>query len=466
MKKTISQITLLLFIGLKTYAQTQENATSKVPPILTTRAEENYSNFQKDSVDLFLENLKYIALDQEHSSFLTIGGEYRARMDHSRNISFGAERETSYLQRLNLHLALNIGQRIKLFTEFYHGLSSAGEILVQSDDIDFHQAFIDWKIIDENDRSVKIRLGRQEIGYGSSRLVGIRNGPNIRRSFDMAQLRLRHRKTKIDIFYGGEVVVSSGAFDNQSSLLDAHNTSPTLWGVYLNSPLKTKMRFFELYYLGFHSDLSAFSDVVGEETRHSMGLRSYGAIGKFTYNSELIFQFGQLANSDIISHNFETDWKYRLSDKGWKPQVGLKLDWSSGDRKIGDGKIGTFNPVFVNPGIYSLASVNTPANMTSLHPNFSFRPSEKLLIYLDYAFFYRTQRADGFYRPPRFLSRPGPESDEKQLGETFGILLKYEINRNMSFDIVSYYFISGNYLEETGPSQNIYFFAPTLSFKF
>ena len=158
--------------------------------------------------------------------------------------------------------------------------------------------------------------------------------------------------------------------------------------------------------------------------------------------------------------------KYLLSKEGWKPQIGLKLDWSSGDGEAGDGQVGTFNPFFVNPGIYSLASVNTPANMTSLHPSISVRPTEKLLIYADYAFFYRTQQADGFYRPTRFLSRPAAGNNEKHLGDTFGLLIKYEISRNLDFDVVTYFFASGAFIEETGESENISFIAPTLSFKF
>ena len=466
-RKVTFGISLLLIGCIKAYCQSGENAELQAPRIQDTRAEEDYSALKdNDSLDFFLKELKYISLNQNGRSYLTLGGEYRARLDHTRNGNFDMGDETSYLQRLNFHAALNFNPRIKLFTEFYHGLSSAGEVTLQTDDIDLHQAFIEWKIVSSEDKMIKLRLGRQEIGYGSSRLVGIRNGPNIRRSFDMAQVRTSFDQTKIDAFYGGEVGVSARAFDNTSTFFDSNNSNPELWGIYLNRSLKENVRFVEIYYMGFHSDFSAFNDVAGEETRHSFGLRSYGSFGRFTYNSELIFQIGELDNRDVFAYNFEADWKYRLSNGGWKPQIGLKLDWSSGDQETGDNKIGTFNPIFVNPGIYSLASVNTPANMTSLHPNVSILPVKKLYIYLEYAFFYRTQTSDGFYRPPRFLSRPASSSKEKHLGDTFGLLVNYEINRNLSFDVVTYYFLTGSFIEESGDSENIFFVAPTLSFKF
>lgn len=465
--KSLNYALLLLLICTSVYGQSEEKKEPEAPRILTTRGEENYASLKEnDSIDFFLKNLKYIPLNQNGNAYLTLGGQYRARMDLTRNGNFRPEDETSYLQRINVHAAFNFSPRFRLFTEFYHGWSSAGEVTLQSDNLALHQGFIDWQLAGKGGRSLNLRLGRQELGCGASRLVGIRNGPNLRRSFDMAQVRMRYQQNKIDVFYGSEVRIAASSFDNRSSIFDWDGPNPRLWGVYVNRSIAQNLRFVELYYLGFHSSFSSFNDVTGEETRHSFGLRSYGSWGRFTYNTELIFQVGSLADNDVFAYNFEADWKYRLSDTGWKPQIGLKLDWSSGDQEMGDGKIGTFNPYFVNPGIYSLASVNTPANMTSLHPNISIQLTERLFIYLDYAFFYRTQTADGFYSPPRFQSRLGATSDTKHLGDTFGLMIKYEINRNLSFDLVTYHFRAGTFIEETGESENTSFIAPTLSFRF
>ncbi|MEM9053314.1 MAG: alginate export family protein, partial [Bacteroidota bacterium] len=321
-------------------------------------------------------------------------------------------------------------------------------------------------LLDQESTDLYLRLGRQEIGYGASRLIGIRDGPNIRRSFDLAHLRLQHKKARIDVFYGKEVFIQPDAFDNESGLFDEDAFNPTVWGAYYRHPLKGEERMFELYYLGFHSNVSGYSDVFGEETRHSFGLRSFGSIGRFKYNTEFIVQTGDIAGNDVFATNLEADWKYLLSKSGWKPMVGLKLDWSSGDKELDDGKIQTFNPMFVNPGLYSLAGVNTPINLTSLHPSLTFFPAKNFSIYIDYAFFYRTRDTDGFYSPPRSLTRDASQGESRHLGDVIGLMASYELNRNISFDMILSYFLAGEFIEESGDSENILLLAPTVTINF
>jgi len=304
------------------------------------------------------------------------------------------------------------------------------------------------------------------MGLGTSRLVGIREGPNMRRTFDMARLILQVNKASLNLVYGKEVSINFGAFDNRAFLFDADLVAPSLWGIYYQRPLFQGIGKLDLYYLGFYAKVSNFNDVIGEETRHSIGARSFGEVGNLTYNTEVIVQLGDLAGNQIVAFDLETDWTYQLSPRWWKPRVGLRLDWSSGDRQQGDGRIGTFNPFFVNPAIYSLAAVNTPANILSFHPNLTLYPCEDFSIFMDYALFYRTQVNDGLYVPPRFLSRPADGRPERHVGDVLGVQITYELSRNMTFDVRSSYFIAGRFLEATGPSENTFYVAPTVSLKF
>ena len=432
------------------------------------RAEESY--LYLDSLKertIFLQPLKLILIDRNHTVFLSLGGEYRARYENFTNKDYTSEDLSYYSQRLSLHASLQLGSNFRLFGELYSGYVTGNEtIFLETDEIDVHQGFLEWKPVNSFNLQATVRLGRQEIGYGASRIVGIREGPNMRRSFDMARVMIRKNNSSVDLLYGQEVDISPFSFDNKSNIFENDASNPSFWGAYYRRPFLRDIGKLDIYYFGFHTNFSRFNDVSGKETRHSVGIRSFSVKGRLSYNTEIIMQWGELGSSTIFAYNFETDWQYTLLENEWKPKLGVKVDWSSGDKRTGDGRIGTFNPIFVNPAIYSLAAVNTPANITSLHPNFSVYPIEGLTVYVDYAFFYRTESNDGLYAPPRFLTREANGLRAKHVGDVFGIQISYEINRNISFDLRSSYFIAGQFIKASGDSENTFYIAPTMSFKF
>ena len=331
-----------------------------------------------------------------------------------------------------------------------------------------HQGFVEWIPIETGNLSLSIRVGRQELSLGASRLIGIRDGPNIRRSFDLSRISFQNGRKSIDLLYGQEVNPKFGAFDNVSRIFgEDRDQNPRIWSVYVQRPTPTLNGLFETYYIGFQSSNSTFSDVSGRETRHSLGARSSGNLGNvFSYNTELIYQFGRLSGNSINAVNFETDWTYTFKTSTWKPALGLKLDWSTGDAALDDDEINTFNPLFVNPAIYSLAGVNTPANLTSFHPNLTIYPADGLVVYVEYAVFYRTRANDGFYSPPRFQTRPAEGNQDKHIGDVVGLRVTWNIHRNVSFALMSSYFAAGSFIKSSGPSNDIFYVSPTLNFRF
>lgn len=448
---------LLVLLGILPSSHSQEQK-AEPPALKTNRSEESYDylkNLESNPYSkAFGDPLKFIPLNDTGSIYLSFGGSYRARLESFTNQDWSTSDDTYFSQRLSLHSSIQLGKHIHLFGELYHGLTTGEDRLFQDDDIDWHQGFVEFSFGDQEKTALDIRLGRQELDLGVARLVGRRDGTNIRRSFDLVMLKVGNAATHARLFYGKEVSPQVGAFDNEFTLMDAEATNPKLWGLYVQWPLKEEVHTFETYYLGFQSDLSRMSDQLGQETRHSLGLRSFGKVGRFTFNSELVFQFGELGESNIRAYNFETDWKYIFPNIAWRPLVGIKLDLSSGDRELGDDKLQTFNPLFVNPGLYSLAAVNTPANLTSFHPSITLFPLKDLVVYMDYALFYRTSRNDGLYAPPRFLSRPADGLEAKHIGDVLGINVKYEVNRNVSLNLLTSYFLAGEFIKASGPSEN------------
>lgn len=454
------------------YAQDTIEAEKLAPPSFkTNRADEDYS-YLKDAENSpyskgFVDALKFIPLSKNKAFYFSLGGQYRPRFEYTNNVDYKDGSENYYSQRLNIHTNIVLGKYIRVFGELYHGYTSDQERLLETDNIDFHQAFIEFKIPIHENKNLSFKFGRQELALGASRLIGNREGPNMRRSFDLVKTKLKIDNTAIVALYGKEVNPRFKAFDNKFTLFDNEATNPEIWIIGAQFPIKNLNGTNEVYYLGFKSKAAGFSDVFGEEVRHSVGLRRFGTLGKrISYNTEVIYQFGDLDGSTISAFNIETDWKYTLIHTKWTPKIGLKFDWSTGDKATNDGKLQTFNPLFVNPAIYSLAAVNTPANLNSLHPNITVFPMKNVSIYIDYALFYRTTKEDGLYTPPRFQIREANTSSEKHIGDALGIQINYQINRNISFDIRSSYFIPGKFIKASGDSKSIFYIAPTMNFKF
>jgi hypothetical protein len=462
---------LLFFISLIVFSQRTEEK-KEAPVFKLFRAEENYSYLKDKDTNPFeedaLDAIKFIPLNTLKSIYATIGGEIRPRIEHFSNRGFnGEEDENFYSQRLSFHTNLNLGKYFRIFGELYHGYTSHKKEFAEYDELDLHQAFIEFKVAIASSNNLLFRFGRQELGFGATRLVGLREGPNIRRTFDAARAIFKSGSLTLDAFYGKEVKPLFYAFDNDFSLFNDNPANPKLWGLYSQFKIKGDIGKNELYYLGFKSNFSALNDITGEEKRHTLGLRRFGKLGeRFTYNTEIMYQFGDLGNASISAFSFESNWHYQLINSAWKPNIGIKLDWSSGDKDTGDTKINTFNPMFVNPAYFSLAGNVTPLNLVSLHPSVQLFPTEKLKLNLEWAAFWRASENDGFYSPPRFLVRPSSGIKDKEIGTQLALITEYELSRHWSVDFQVTYFMAGDFLKASGNSENIFHIAPTVSYKF
>jgi len=450
----------------------EPKSLAEPPAYSLLRAEENYNYLRNRSASPYTEDyfdpLKHIRLGKNSEAYVSFGGEFRPRYAYFENRLWENERDVDfYSQRISAHANWHLKDSVRLFTELYHGYTSHEKEIAEYDELDWHQAFFEYKTTSGEGRRLSLRFGRQEMGFGAARVVGLREGPNIRRSFDAVRTIYSVDKNWVQAFFGREVFPRSYVFDNDFEFFDDEAANPYLWGMYSQFSIKGDVGPTELYYLGFKSDLARFNDVSGKEKRHSIGVRRFGRIGKsWVYNSELIYQFGDIGGADISAFNIETDWRFEFVDTAWRPGLGIKLEYTTGDDETGDGEINSFNPMFVNPEYYSLAKTVTPVNMISVHPSIVLYPREGLTVYLEWAAFWRESKNDGLYAPPRFLRRDGAGINSRKIGNQIGIRLKYAFNRHVTFDLDVSYFSAEAFLEDSGESDNILHIAPTISCKF
>lgn len=427
-------------------------------PIKALRAEENYASLlNNDSLrnSSFLNKLKAIPLNNEKMIYLSLGGEFRPRWEHINNKNWSTKTtadESFYSQRIMFHTDLHLGKYVRIFGQLTHGFVSLNEpVYIQSDKLDLHQAFAEF-IIPIKKSTLKLRAGRQELLLGSGRLMTFRDGPNSRLSFDMTRIMLDGDDYNSNLFVGREVRVPNGFFDNKS--IDA----PYTWGFGLTANTKKILGKTTLYYIGFDAKSIKYNDGISPETRHTIGLRRFGNLGKqFRYNTELNYQFGKFGNKNISAFSIEGDWHYNLINTKFKPEFGLKLDYVSGDKNQGDDKMGTFNPYFNNPAYFGLILQVAAMNLFDIHPSIKLQLSEKFSATAEADFYWRAQRNDGLYAGSKALLRASNNSKNRWIGWQSGLKLEYEINRHMKLSNETYYFVAGDFVKETGDSNNTFY---------
>ncbi len=443
---------------------------SAIPPPAYNRLryEEDYS-YLRDStlrVDPW-DGLKYISLSEEGNHYLSLGGETRFQYEYFHNAGWGEGPQDGngyLLQRYMLHTDLHLGNSFRTFVQIKSGLENGrngGPRVPDEDQLDLHQAFGDGKMRLTDGANLTLRVGRQELLYGSQRLVSMREGPNVRQSFDAARLILTVKNWRIDGFISRPVETNVEVFD------DVSNADVLFWGIYgVGAIPKLKVQHIDVYYLGLDRAAAQYEAGVMAETRHSVGLRYWGNKNQLSYNFEFVYQWGRFGSGDIEAWTISSDAKYELKNLPLSPVLGLKSEIISGDEDVQNNKLQTFNPLFPRGAYFGLAALIGPANLFDVHPSIELKLSENLALAADWDFFWRHRVHDGIYGPNGAFERTGQTSQEKFIGDQLGLQLAFDYNRHAFLSLEAAFFNAGRYLKESGSGKNLVYFSTTVGYKF
>lgn len=443
------------------------------PPFRLFRYDEDYAYFA-DPVHRTepLDSIKYIPLDREDSLVLSLGGESRSRYEYSSAPAFGLRRpghDDFFLQRLLLHSDLQIGQREGLngraFVQLVSGFVAGEEFPKpgnQDNALDLQQAFGELSIGDtrapagyQEPSTFRFRAGRQEMGFGSYRLVTSREPTNSRLAFDGVRATLTTRPTTLDAFLVRPTDHRIGLFN------DGQIDDTTFWGLYSSTRLTTDRSLaLDFYYFGLSRDDTRFASGVGDELRHSLGARLAGKAEGWDHDTEAVFQLGtfdQAARSqDIIAWTVASNTGYTFEQAAWKPRPGLKLNIASGDNDPRDGSLGTFNPLFPRNNYFSDANLLAPYNFFDVHPTLAVRPTASLTITAGWDAYFRFSTDDAVFSPTGIVI-PATASDDRFVGSTLTLVVDWEINPHITLTASYAHFFKGDVVKDAGGEDVDYF---------
>jgi len=417
----------------------------------TFRWNEDYRYLSEKSQLSAYENLKYQPVEiAGQVGFVSFGGAVRSRINVYDNDRFGLQGGSdggTFLQRFYGHSDLQLGG-FRVFVELSADYAdSDGDLAPGPFDKDraaLGQLFFDWQSGDS-----RWRIGRQEVGLGSARLMGTRDGSNVRRSYDGLRWDVPYGGAQWQVFYLQQVDVEEGSFDNSSH----HDES--VWG--LNSTWALSRGSADLYYLGLDRKDAMYVQGVDRETRHSVGMRLYGTQSGWDWDFEALYQFGDFGDSDIRAWTVASRVGYRFSNARGQPRIALSTNVASGDSDPGDDRLQTFNPLFPNLAYFEEAAIHAPQNFYNFEPEISWRLTSRLALALDWNFFWRLKKDDAVY--VRGL-RPLPGTTDVPghfVAHTPSVSLDYQWSRYVSMDLSVSHFFAREVIKQAGGDDAVFY---------
>ena len=438
------------------------------PRFELSRQDEDWSVLRDPALrtDAF-DTVKFIPLNRDGSSWLTLGGEARERYEYFDNFNWGKgpQDDNGYLlQRYMIHADAHIGENFRVFTQFKSGLEdgrNGGPRPTDRDEFDAHQLFADVRVpFDEKD-SLTLRVGRQELSFGTQRLVSVRESPNVRQSFDGARATLRWNEWQFDAFATRPVETKTGVFD------DGPDPHSKFWGFYSVAPFPLlaggKADF---YYLGVERDSARFDQGTARELRHSIGTRLWGNHSGWDWNFEFVYQFGTFGDGHISAWTAASDTGYTFAHAPWTPRLGLKADVTSGDRNPNDKDLQTFNPLFPKGAYFSETALIGPQNHIDVHPGIELHPTRTVTLNADADFFWRESTHDGVYNVGQTVARSDGNGGSSYIGSQATAQIEWRLQRHLTWTANYAHFFAGAFLHENPPDKDVNYFSTWITFRF
>jgi Alginate export len=467
-------ILLLVSFAIPRLSQGQSVPTTESPAparIYHLLREDDDWSFLADPAERqeFWDPIKYIRLRSGRNDwFLSMGGEAREVWEQIGNDNWGQQpcMNAYFNERYMLYFDVHYGKHVRSFVELKSGLNSyriGGPRPIDEKKLDFQAAFLEVGMGDER-KWIKFRAGRHELEYGSGRLIDVREGPNVRLSFDGFKVKAGVGSWQIDGFAVRPDLDKPGFFDN------APNHAIGFWGVYSVRPL-TKDTTLDAYYLGLDRKTATFNRGVGHEVRHSIGARLSRPVAErnpgWDFDCEALWQLGSFGSASIRAWTIASETGYRITTVPLKPRFSAKADISSGDDPR-TNTLGTFNPLFPKGNYFGVLATAGPGpiNFIDVHPRVEATLPQGVTVSVDWIFQWRESLRDGVYSVPGFLIIPAGKSNARFVGHRPGTEVRWQVNRHLWFQADYGIFYAGKFVKESQPGRNLNYWALWAGYKF
>jgi len=375
------------------------------PVLRSNRWQEDWSVLADPSLrTAWGDALKYMSLSaSDPKTYLSFGVNVRERTELSDAASFGMggnPNNTYLLQRFQVHADLRFANYWQAFVQLEDARTLNRQVIGGADrnPWDLRLAFLAY-VRPFADGMFKARVGRQDFAFDLQRFVSLRDGPNVRQSFDAIWADWETGQWRFIGFLSQPVQYKDEhPFDDTSNHRFRFHTlrvERLLWG-------KDELSAYAALY---SRDNARYLDAQGAERRDVYDVRFAGNQSGVDWDLEAMAQRGRVGAKDIDAWGTGARFGYTWAG-GVSPRIGMQMDAASGDRRPGDGTLGTFNPLFPNGYYFTLAGFTGYTNLIHLKPSLTIKPAVRLTLMAALGFQWRQTSADAIYMQPN-IPLPG-----------------------------------------------------------
>jgi hypothetical protein len=410
----------------------------------------SYLDDPKNTEHDFFDPLKRIRLGDDW--LFATGGDARSRYQNEYNSRLTANNNDYHLTRLRAYGDLWYQDLFRVYAEGIFAWS-AGEDLrplpIDENYADLLNLFADVKLLQMGDKPVYARVGRQELLFGSQRLVSPLDWANTRRTFQGARLFRTSEKTDIDLFWVQPVVPNAARFD----AVDNNQNFAGAWVTHRPD----KQHAIDAYYLMLDNTNRVRQQGLTRApfTRHTFGGRlvgqGVGCTENVLYDFEGAMQLGTEDRRTVVAGMGTAGLGYHLKGLPWNPTVWGYYDYASG----GTGNtVHTFNHLFPF-GHYYLGWIDQVGrqNVHDVNAHLYLYPAKWLTVWIQGHSFYLDNRRDALYNAAGNAIRRDPTGRAgTEVGQELDVVLNFHLSKHADVLVGYSHLWAGDFLKNTRPA--------------
>lgn len=381
---------------------------------------------------------------------ISIGGDarWRAAWLDSPRLGIGGVGEDEWLsQRFLLHADMRFEDVARIFLQFGAHDTMGRELPSTSDDNQFAitQAFVDLNT-QIGDARATLRVGRQELALGSPRFVTTRDNANVRQRHDLVRLILSNGPWRADLFGGAPTHDDRGVFDDEA------DPDQRFYGARV-------MRSFgalQAEAAVFNLDRASVSlaGITAPDDRWSLSTRIGGRMGDYDLDAEAMAQWGAFGGQEIEAFGVFADIGRRFDDAPWRPRIGARVTYGSGDRDLTDDKQQTFAPPFPQASWFGQNGLASFSNTAEIAGTLGLSPRDDVSVTMKLSSLWRADTADFLYTAAGPLA--GTSGGEAFIGTGANLGVVWRASQNVTLGGYVSYLDASDTVHDFGGSDVAY----------